>query len=79
MNDPAATVTPRRSAPTGPLPSALREWCQWIHLQADLAHRATPKRLTPEGEASTWLDFCGMYERRLMEAAMSAGVFEVVE
>ncbi len=80
MNNHASVPRPRSSAPTGPLPAALREWCKWIHLQADLAHRTAPKRLTPEGEPPTWLYFMGQaYERPLMEAAMAVGVFEVVD
>jgi hypothetical protein len=80
MNNPAASPRPRSSAPSGPLPAALREWCLWIYTQAELAHRTTPNRLTPDGTASTWLDYMGQAsERPLMEAAMAAGVFEVVE
>lgn len=79
MNNPAAVPRPRSSAPTGDLPAALRDWCRWIHLQADLAHRTTPNRRTPEGEPATWLDFMGQSsERPLMEAAMRAGIFELM-
>jgi hypothetical protein len=75
MNNPAAAVTPRRSAPTGPLPAALNEWCRWIYTQAELAHRANPKTRDPDGNLADWRTFCGMYERRLIEAAITAGVF----
>ena len=67
----------------GPLPEALAAWCQWIHLHADLAFRTAGKTgqppLTPEGGEATWLDFCGLYERGLVEAAMWSGLWEPAE
>jgi hypothetical protein len=65
-----------RSAPSGPFPDAVRRWCDWIYLHAELSYRTTPNRLTPEGKPSTWLDFMGQTsERPLMEAAMRASVW----
>lgn len=67
----------------GPLPEALRDWCQWIYLHAELAFRTASKTghppLTPEGDEATWLDFCGLRERRLIEVAMWSGIWEPVE
>lgn len=65
-----------RSAPTGGLPDALRAWCEWIWVHADLAIRATPDARTPEGTPATWLDMMGQArERPLVEEAMRAGVW----
>ena len=65
-----------RSAPSGDLPDAIRQWCRWIWTQAELAHRVTPDRRTPEGGPATIFDFMGQAsERPLMEAAIKAGIF----
>jgi hypothetical protein len=69
--------------PTGALPDALREWCASVYTNADFHYRLAKLRgglILPDGSTSTsWLDHCGMRERRLIEEAMRVGIFEVVE
>jgi hypothetical protein len=67
----------RRGRPTGDLPHALREWCKWIYLHADLACR--PGSLDPDGKPATWQTFCGVRERGLIEEAMRAGIWRPEE
>lgn len=63
----------------GPVSEALRDWCRWIYLQADMSLRATEAKgggVDFKGRALTWRDYCGKYERRLIESAMWEGIFE---
>lgn len=64
-----------RSRPTRGVSGPLREWCQWVWLQADLAARATEKQFPSDGPRD-WRDYCGIYERGLIEAAIQHGIFE---
>lgn len=73
-------IRPASSKPSGDLPAALREWCAWIYLHADLAIKAAPRAMTPEGKPATWLDMCGQAnERPLIEAAMRANIWRPAE
>lgn len=68
-----------RLRPKGPLPDALREWADWVYLQARLSAktgRAMHPNLTTEGEAADWRTYCGQRERRLIEAAMAVGIWQ---
>lgn len=61
----------------GPVPERLKAWCGWIYLHADLAQRAAgPTARTWDDQPTTWLDYCGVHERGLIEAAMHAGLWE---
>lgn len=67
---------PVSSQATGDLPAAIREWCDWIYTQAVLAKNAAPRDARdPDGKPTTWLTYCGMYEARLIQAAMRSNVW----
>jgi hypothetical protein len=64
----------------GPVPERLKAWATWVYTQADLACRtAGPAARTWDGKEPTWLDYCGIHERGLIEAAMHAGLWEPTE
>jgi hypothetical protein len=56
------------------LNAALREWCDWIHLQAELASKTCVSG-PPGVDPKDWRNHMSIRERRVFEAAMALGIW----
>jgi hypothetical protein len=61
------------------LHAALREWCDWIHLQAELASKAAVQGPWFNGgkdaDLADWRTHMSIRERRVFEAAMALKIW----